>query len=365
MSRLHYFYLILIVFLCSCWDVCSFLLPINHPTILATPTKTSSSLFATVVEDDDGIMSQTTTSTTTAAAATTTTTMFNGGKAGAEADDSCLWDDTTMSGPLGSFVDELFLNQFRIALATSNCKFSSDYAPGYDGMMEIVKEMMENAISADMVVAKSRATLNSLFPNLPPTFGLSDRVGLLFWFEVLFAKPFPIFSCKLNSWVTWWAAQWLMGPCELQDLVEENKSDATTEIILSTTTKEQQQQQHEQEFLLDNNNNNILGDGKGQLVLVRRCRYLEAGSCASLCVNSCKLPTQQFFNEDMGVPMRMIPNYNTFECRLEFGVKPTLEDEEEARNVSCFSQCTSTKKRTGEQRMRVSCGSSSSSSTKQ
>ena len=257
--------------------------------------------------------------------------MFDGGQAGIDADDNAIWDDTKMSGPLGKFADDVFLERFRTALAASNLKFSEDYPPGYDGMIVIVKEIIETADTADVVVAKSRATLNSLFPNWPPTFGLSDRVGLLYWFEILFAKPFPEFSSKLNAWVTWWAAQWLMGPCELQDL-DMDEIDDKTKI-----------------------QDSMIGDGRGQLVRVKRCRYLESGSCASLCVNSCKLPTQQFFNDDMGVPMRMIPDYQTYECRFEFGISPTPEDEEEARNVSCFSQCTSKKKRPDGQTM-VSCG---------
>ena len=264
---------------------------------------------------------------------------FDGGRAGSGADDAFLWDDETMSGPLGRLADAVFMDRFRTALAYANLKLPGEYPPGYDGMMQIVKEAMEDSHSADAVVARSRATLNSLFPDWPPTFGMSERVGLLFWFEVLFARPFPAFSCKLNAWVTWWAAQWLMGLCDLRDLpgdspagnAEDGDGDAPTAAEV--------------------------GDGRGQLVLVQRCRYLEAGSCASLCVNSCKLPTQQFFNEDMGVPMRMVPDYLTYECRFEFGVAPTPADEEEARNVSCFAQCTSKKRRgEGERMARVTCG---------
>lgn len=274
--------------------------------------------------------------------------IFNGGKAGLDADESCVWDEETMSGPLGKFLDGIFLERFRTALAASNLKQSSDYAPGYDGMMDMIREIMETAPNAESVVAKSRATLNSLFPDWPPNVW-NDRVGLLFWFEILFAKPFPIFSSKLNAWVTWLAAQWLMGPCELKDLEE-----AT---VLSSPPENGQRT--EEDIVMKDSSNKLidtmLGDGKDQLVLVRRCRYLEAGACASLCVNSCKLPTQQFFNEDMGVPMRMIPDYSTYECRFEFGVAPTPEDEEEARNVSCFAQCTSPKKRPDGERM-VACG---------
>ncbi len=32
--------------------------------------------------------------------------------------------------------------------------------------------------------------------------------------------------------------------------------------------------------------------GQGQGVLVERCRYLEQAGCASICINSCKVPTQ-------------------------------------------------------------------------
>lgn len=71
---------------------------------------------------------------------------------------------------------------------------------------------------------------------------------------------------------------------------------------------------------------------------------MEKGKCASMCMNSCKLPTQEFFNEDMAVPMRMIPDYKTYECRFEFGIPPTEEDEEEARAVSCFVDCPSNKR---------------------
>lgn len=274
------------------------------------------------------------------AAEVVATLKFDGGRAGSEADDDAAWDEETMSGPLGKFADEIFMERFRTALAASNLKLPSDYPPGYDGMISIVREIMETAPSPQAVVAKSRNTLNSLFPDWPPTFGLAgDRVGLLFWFEVLFARPFPAFSSKLNAWVTWWAAQWLMGQCELLDLepTSDRGSGSDDDDTTTTTTPR-------------------VGDGGKQLVLVKRCRYLEAGSCASLCVNSCKLPTQQFFNEDMGVPMRMIPDFLTFECRFEFGVAPTLRDEDEARSVSCFSQCTSKKKRPDGERMTVTCG---------
>ena len=43
--------------------------------------------------------------------------------------------------------------------------------------------------------------------------------------QVLFARPFPAFSGRLNAWVTSWAAQWLMGPCSLEGLAPEDLSE--------------------------------------------------------------------------------------------------------------------------------------------
>ena len=105
-----------------------------------------------------------------------------------------------------------------------------------------------------------------------------------------------------------------MGPCELTDLEAD-------------------------ELAMANARDARFRDGRGHVVKVQRCRFLEEAGCAAVCVNACKMPTQQFFNEDMGVPMRMVPDYETLECRFEFGVAPTAADEAEARSAPCFGAC--------------------------
>ena len=53
----------------------------------------------------------------------------------------------------------------------------------------------------------TRGILKTLFPGwLPPAF------------KVMFAKPLPIFSNKLNAWVTGITCQWLMGPSKVNDI---------------------------------------------------------------------------------------------------------------------------------------------------
>ena len=83
------------------------------------------------------------------------------------------------------------------------------------------------------------------------------------------------------------------------------------------------------------------GIGENQGLLVKRCRFLEESSCASVCVNSCKIPTQKFFNEDMGLPLTMTPDYETGECQFSFGLTPTEETDFEAKNTPCLMSCPS------------------------
>ena len=73
----------------------------------------------------------------------------------------------------------------------------------------------------------------------------------------------------MNAWATYVAGTWLMGECEVNDV---ELFDADSESGVTT--------------------------GKNQGLLVKRCRFLEEAGCASVCVNSCKIPTQNFFLHD-------------------------------------------------------------------
>ncbi|CAM9294855.1 unnamed protein product [Heterosigma akashiwo] len=77
----------------------------------------------------------------------------------------------------------------------------------------------------------------------------------------------------------------------------------------------------------------------GQGLLVKRCRCLEESGCASICVNTCKIPTQTFFKENMGLPLLMEPNYEDFSCQFSFGKSPPLPQEDESFQVACLAQC--------------------------
>ncbi|KAL0923365.1 hypothetical protein M5K25_007419 [Dendrobium thyrsiflorum] len=42
-------------------------------------------------------------------------------------------------------------------------------------------------------------------------------------------------------------------------------------------------------------------------VRIKKCRYLENSGCVGMCVNMCKIPTQDFFTNEFGLPLTMNP----------------------------------------------------------
>lgn len=201
-------------------------------------------------------------------------------------------DYDNIHGPLGKTLDDLFLYVFRTKLAEHVGVDSKLPKNDYAGLIELSAALNSRYSDRGQVQAIAQKTLRSLFPSWLPS-----------QFAILFARPFPEFSSRMNAWATWVAGTWLMGECEVNDIEIDGK---------------------------------ILKD---QGLLVKRCRFLEESGCASVCVNSCKIPTQNFFLEDMGLPLTMTPDYETHECQFDFGRKPGEQDELDAKNTPCLSRC--------------------------
>ena len=81
----------------------------------------------------------------------------------------------------------------------------------------------------------------------------------------------------------------------------------------------------------------LVGDGYMNGVLVTRCRVLEESGCVSVCQNVCKIPTEKFFADKVGLAVTLIPNYETFECQFCYGRVPTGFEGEEAKG--CLTGC--------------------------
>jgi hypothetical protein len=56
-------------------------------------------------------------------------------------------------------------------------------------------------------------------------------------------------------------------------------------------------------------------------VKIEKCKYLTESNNKMACQYLCKKPTQQFFQEDIGIHLTMVPDYTDNSCRMEFGVK--------------------------------------------
>eukprot|EP00904_Undaria_pinnatifida_P000245 jgi/Undpi1/10220/HiC_scaffold_28.g12673.m1 len=115
------------------------------------------------------------------------------------------------------------------------------------------------------------------------------------WFPAFFRTLFPPskFSAEVNAFMCPPLFSWLVGKSELIDGVVEFKQggggvEPGKEVWRST-------------------------------VKVERCRYLEASKCKGTCMNLCKLPTEAFFKEDLGMPLRMTPNFEDLSCEFAFG----------------------------------------------
>jgi len=81
-----------------------------------------------------------------------------------------------------------------------------------------------------------------------------------------------------------------------------------------------------------------------QAVKAERCRFLEAAQCASVCVNSCKVPTQNWLGDDFGLKLHIQPNYTDYSCTWSFGKEAPPLEKDDALNVPCFTKCTSADK---------------------
>ena len=167
----------------------------------------------------------------------------------------------------------------------------------YESILDLTKNLNTFYSNRTVIQTKAQNTLRALFPSwMPPQYA------------VLFSKPFPAFSSRMNAWATWVGGTWLMGDCEVNDIPPADLDPG-------------------------------MGTGKNQGLLVKRCRFLEESGCASVCVNSCKIPTQNFFLQDMGLPLTMEPNYTTHECQFSFGRTPNTRTEMAAIETPCLTRC--------------------------
>ncbi|MEM9539249.1 MAG: DUF4033 domain-containing protein [Cyanobacteria bacterium P01_E01_bin.42] len=162
---------------------------------------------------------------------------------------------------------------------------------GYEGFVDLSQQIVRGRTpqeQQDLVAA----ILQSLVP------------------ERLLAIVRAVFSptqlvCELNAWFGATFFQWLVGPCKRieVEVPAENESTRTQK----------------------------------SGVRIEKCRYLENSGCTGMCVNMCKLPTQNFFTQKFGIPLTMVPNFEDLSCEMIFGQTPPPWTEDPAYHQPCLA----------------------------
>lgn len=190
--------------------------------------------------------------------------------------------------------------------------------PGYEGIMELVREINDQEGTAAELQARARGVFEGLLPSLgigwvPALWKRYIQPNTPEWlqnaaFVAVFHTLFP----------------WLMGPIEGDDFTEVKLPPMLRRVLFFLPESVQ----------------------VPQSIKAERCRFLENAQCASVCVNSCKVPVQEWLGSDFAMPVHVQPNYDDFSCRWKFSQQPPPLHEDEAVMVPCFARCNSKAKGT-------------------
>jgi len=185
----------------------------------------------------------------------------------------------------------------------------------FEGLMPIVRAVNERPGSAESVQTAARRVFEGILPSLglawvPP------------WWRAWVQKAFPAWVLRGSFFLVFPTLfPWLLGPVAGVEHVEVPLPAALHPLLsalrLPTTLR------------------------VPQGIKAERCRFLEAAQCASVCVNSCKVPSQSWLGADFEMPLHIQPNYADFSCTWSFGKPAPPLAEDEALLVPCFSRCES------------------------
>ncbi|KAK4801764.1 hypothetical protein SAY86_022251 [Trapa natans] len=90
----------------------------------------------------------------------------------------------------------------------------------------------------------------------------------------------------------------------------------------------------------------VNGRRERNVVNIKKCRFLEESNCVGMCLNLCKVPSQTFIKDFLGMPVNMVPNFDDMSCEMVFGEEPLKPEDDPAFKQSCFKQCKVKQKHT-------------------
>ncbi|XP_009765815.1 beta-carotene isomerase D27, chloroplastic [Nicotiana tabacum] len=81
------------------------------------------------------------------------------------------------------------------------------------------------------------------------------------------------------------------------------------------------------------------GRKENTVVHIKKCRFLEETNCVGMCTNLCKMPSQLFIKDTLGMPVNMVPNFDDMSCEMIFGQDPPQPDTDPAFVQPCYKLC--------------------------
>ncbi|KAH1128962.1 hypothetical protein J1N35_000340 [Gossypium stocksii] len=88
------------------------------------------------------------------------------------------------------------------------------------------------------------------------------------------------------------------------------------------------------------------GRREKNVVYVKKCRFLEQSNCVGMCINLCKMPSQAFIKDSLGMPLNMVPNFDDMSCEMIFGQDPPTPNDDPALKQPCYKLCRANQKHT-------------------
>jgi len=176
----------------------------------------------------------------------------------------------------------------------ANAAGNDSPTPGYAGVIELVREVNDSEGTADQLQKRARKVFEGILPSL--------GIGWIPPIWKAYIQPyFPAWAANSSFFLVFYLLfPWLMGPMEGDDFEDVQVPQSLRNVLffLPATVR------------------------LPQTVKAERCRFLEQSNCASVCVNTCKVPSQTWLGDDFGMKVHIQPNYDDFSCRWRFGRQP-------------------------------------------
>jgi Beta-carotene isomerase D27-like, C-terminal len=236
-----------------------------------------------------------------AASVTTAKTTKNDDDAADDFVADCALDDMEYQD---SVLDKLLLSIFRKLVEQNTDGVTSDQ-PGIEGLLDQGRQFMLQANQTSEAQHEMvEKTLGGLMtPVLPP------------FYRIFMSGIIPSIGTK------WDGKQ--LGPWFYAPLL--------TSIVTPTFFA----------FLVGPSRPNRRQDGRRGGLLVEKCKFLQQSNCKGLCLHQCKLPAQQFFQNELGLSLTVTPNFVTQECQWSFGQEPLPPEQDPSFPRGCLVGCQS------------------------